>query len=99
MKMSSTKDLALMAEVTRSSLSVFIVINADIQHGVSNIPPFVTSQGESLRAAGWDVSFGIIDDRLTPHGLLRNIKRLKQERARAEDEILHAQDGPVTAAA
>jgi len=98
MKMSSTRDLALMAEVTRSSLSVFIVINADIQHGVSNIPPFVTSQGESLRAAGWDVLFGIIDDRTTLSGLLRNIKRLKQERARAADGIVHAQYGSVTAA-
>jgi hypothetical protein len=64
MKMSHTRAPALMAEITRSRLSVFIVINADVKNGVPKIPPFVTSQGESLRAAGWNVSFGIIDNRI-----------------------------------
>ena len=99
MKMNHTRALALPAETTHSSLPVFMVINADVQNGMPEIPPFITSQGESLRTAGWNVSFGIIDDRTTPIGFLRNIKRLKQERARAEYGIVHAQYGSVTAAA
>src|SRR2546427_450404 len=91
-----SRDLARIAETTRSNFSVFMVINADVKDGVPKIPPFVTSQGESLRAAGWNVSFGVIDDRTTPTGLLRNVKRLKQEREGAGRGIVHAQYGTVT---
>ncbi|MGE3539043.1 MAG: glycosyltransferase [Candidatus Tectimicrobiota bacterium] len=98
MNLPRAKDQSQTAETRHDTAVVFMVINADVKHGVPTIPPFVTSQAESLRTLGWHVSLGVIDDRTTPGGVLRNIKRLRQERAGASRGLVHAQYGSVTAA-
>jgi glycosyltransferase involved in cell wall biosynthesis len=66
--------------------------------GQIQMSSFVKSQAESLRAVGWEVYLGIIDERKSLHGINRNIRRLKREIAETRPRLVHAQYGSVTAA-
>ena len=60
--------------------------------------PFVRSQSEALQKAGLKVHLGVVDNRTSPHGILRNIHRLRREIAYVQPALVHAQYGSVTAA-
>jgi teichuronic acid biosynthesis glycosyltransferase TuaC len=78
--------------------SVFMVRNCDLKDGVPEIPTFLKHKAESLRALGWEVFIGGVDDRRSIRGILRNVQRLKKEVARHEPGLVHAKYGSVTAA-
>jgi teichuronic acid biosynthesis glycosyltransferase TuaC len=77
--------------------SVFMVIAGNWKNGALAIPTFVRSQAESLRSAGWEVTLGVVDDRTSVHGILRNVRRLRREVNRSRPGLVHAQYGSVTA--
>lgn len=83
-------------EVTKAS--VFMVVGANRKDGVLEIPSFVTSQAESLQNVGWEVFLGVVDDRTSVRGILRNLRTLKRQVAHAKPTLVHAQYGSVTAA-
>jgi teichuronic acid biosynthesis glycosyltransferase TuaC len=77
--------------------SVFMCMNGNRTDGVWEIPTFVKTQVESLRSAGWEVLMGIVDDRTSVHGILRNVRKLWKQVSRAAPGLVHAQYGSVTA--
>ena len=81
-----------------SKPSVFMVVNSNLKDGTPKISSFVMSQAESLRAVEWQTVFGVVDDRTSIRGILRNIKRLNGEIAQIKPGLVHAQYGSVTAA-
>src|SRR5262245_2560139 len=83
---------------TDAQNSVFMVINGSVKNGEPQFPTFVRSQAEALQNAGWEVSVGVIDDRTSVRGVLRNMGRLKNEIVIAKPQVIHAQYGSVTAA-
>ena len=78
--------------------SVFMVVNSNLKDRVSEISSFVVGQAQSLRDSEWQTFFGIVDDRTSVRGILRNISRLKEEIGRIKPRLVHAQYGSVTAA-
>lgn len=78
--------------------SVFMIVAGNWKNGAPAISPFVKSQAESLRSAGWEVALGIVDDRTSVHGILQNVRRLRKEVSRRRPGLVHAQYGSVTAA-
>jgi teichuronic acid biosynthesis glycosyltransferase TuaC len=78
--------------------SVFMVVNSNFKDGAHEISSFVLSQAKSLRGSQWQTSFGIVDDRTSVRGILRNIGRLKEEIDRIKPGLVHAQYGSVIAA-
>ncbi len=75
-----------------------MVVSGSLKDGVPETNTFVTSQAESLRASGWEVILGVVDDRTSFRGIARNIRRLREEIARTQARLVHAQYGSVTAA-
>ena len=75
-----------------------MLVNGRRRDGALDIPNFVNSQAESLRQAGWEVVFGVVDDRTSIHGILRNVRRLRSEIAQVKPGLVHAQYGSVTSA-
>ncbi len=59
---------------------------------------FVTSQAESMDQVGWTVVLGVVDDRTSPSGVMRNAKKLLALARRVRPTLIHAQYGSVTAA-
>jgi teichuronic acid biosynthesis glycosyltransferase TuaC len=78
--------------------SVFMIVNGLLEESEPQFPTFVRSQAEALRNAGWQVSVGVIYDRTSVQGILRNIRRLNKEVAAVNAQVIHAQYGSVTAA-
>ncbi len=60
--------------------------------------PFVRTQAESMERAGWTVVYGVVDDRTSPSGVLRNAKKLQALTRRVQPSLIHAQYGSMTAA-
>src|SRR3972149_2306778 len=81
-----------------SKASVFMVTSGNWRDGLLEITTFVKSQAESLRCAGWDVFLGVVDDRISIRGIMRNFRALKKERTKVRPAVVHAQYGSVTAA-
>jgi teichuronic acid biosynthesis glycosyltransferase TuaC len=75
-----------------------MVMNGALRDGVPQVVSFVQSQAEALQAAGWRVQLGVVDNRTSLYGILRNIKRLRSEILAARPVLVHAQYGSVTAA-
>jgi glycosyltransferase involved in cell wall biosynthesis len=84
--------------VAQGKASVFMVRNCDLKNGVPEIPTFLKHKADSLRNAGWEVFTGVIDNRTSTRGILRNVRRLKEEVARYKPALIHAKYGSVTAA-
>lgn len=78
--------------------SVFMVIGASVRDGVAHVSPFVATQAASVREVGWEVFLGVVDDRTSLRGVLRNVRRLRREIAKANPGVVHPQYGSVTAA-
>ncbi len=51
-----------------------------------------------MERAGWPVVFGLVDDRTSPSGVMRNAKKLEALTRRVEPSLVHAQYGSMTAA-
>lgn len=77
--------------------SVFMVANGNWINGLPDISTLVQSQANSIRTAGWEVFLGVVDDRTSFKGILRNIQRLKREINHTTPGLVHAQYGSVTA--
>jgi len=78
--------------------SVFLVIGADRKNGSPNLPAVVNETVDVLRSVGWSVSVGVVDDRTSVLGILRNVRILRNEVAQTNPCIIHAQYGSVTSA-
>jgi teichuronic acid biosynthesis glycosyltransferase TuaC len=76
---------------------VLVVAPGDWQDGRPRVFPFVETQIASLREAGWDVRIGLVDDRTSPTGVARNIRRILGEARAFDPAVVHAQYGTVTA--
>lgn len=73
----------------------FVIAPGSVRDGVSCL---VSEQIASICTSGWDVCLGIVDDRTSPAGILRNVRRLKSEISGKKPLVVHAQYGSVTAA-
>jgi glycosyltransferase involved in cell wall biosynthesis len=78
--------------------SVFMVRNCELKDGVPQIPAFLEHKIEYLRNAGVEEFIGVVDDRTSIRGILRNIRRLKSEIIRYQPGLVHAEYGSITAA-
>lgn len=77
--------------------SVFMVANGNVKNGLPDISSFVQSQANSIGMAGWEVFIGVVDDRTSVSGIIRNIRRLRQEIIQARPGLVHVQYGSMTA--
>ncbi len=75
-----------------------MLLSANLKEGAPDIPTFFHQKAEALRQQGWRVTFGVLDDRTSPKGLLRNYRRLKQEVEEHAPDVVHAKYGSTTAA-
>jgi teichuronic acid biosynthesis glycosyltransferase TuaC len=75
--------------------SVFVVAPGSALEGVSCL---VSEQIASVRDSEWEACLGVVDDRASPGGILRNIRRLKAEISGKKPLVVHAHYGSVTAA-
>ncbi len=87
----------MVAEQTLKS-SVFMVTAGNVKGQPGDVVSFVQSQAGSIRTAGWKVTFGLVDDRTSLGGILRNVRRLKKEIRQKNPGLVHAQYGSVIAA-
>jgi glycosyltransferase involved in cell wall biosynthesis len=62
-----------------------------------NAPPYLITQVQALRDLGVEVSYGIVDDRTSIHGILRNLTRLKRRVADVNPAVIHAQYASISA--
>jgi glycosyltransferase involved in cell wall biosynthesis len=72
-------------------------MNGRFRNGMPEVVSFVSSQAAAVERAGWRVTLGVVDNRTSPYGILRNVKRLHREIAEARPAVVHAQYGTVTA--
>jgi len=75
-----------------------MIINGNRNGEMFDVPPFVSDQARFVSRAGWQVSVGVVDDRTSVQGIVRNSRRLSDEIAAARPAVVHAQYGSVTAA-
>ena len=75
-----------------------MVVDGNWKDGTLEIANFVRSQIKSLQSLGWKVFVGVVDDRTSIQGIVRNVQRLKEEVAQSRPGLIHAQYGSVTAA-
>jgi len=78
--------------------SIFFIVNANVRAGVPDISDFLTAQRIYLEREGFQVSLGVVDDRTSISGILRNLRRLKREIKMYHPQIVHAHYGTMTAA-
>jgi len=78
--------------------SVFMVTNSNLKKGIPDVFTFVNSQADSIKKAGWKMHMGVVDDRTSVKGILRNIRKLRSEVVLVKPGLVHAQYGSVTAA-
>jgi glycosyltransferase involved in cell wall biosynthesis len=76
---------------------VFIIAPA-IRPNSDETSSIVADQVTSLRRLGWKVVVGVVDDRTSIPGILRNVRRLATQVAHVKPSVVHAQYGTVTAA-
>ena len=86
-----------MKQLSQHKQSIFMVVSGEWKGHEFYPPTFVKSQTESLRNAGYEVFWGIVDDRTSMQGIIRNFKRLRQEISDIQPEVVHAQYGSMTA--
>ncbi|GJL59416.1 MAG: hypothetical protein NPIRA03_22730 [Nitrospirales bacterium] len=77
--------------------SVYMVANGNVINGIPEISTFVQSQASSMRMAGWEVFLGIVDDRTSIKGIIRNIRRLQGEVGQKKPDLVHVLYGSMTA--
>ena len=78
---------------------VLMIVPGSVEDGEVRVTlPFVRSQAESMEKAGWMVVYGVVDDRTSPSGVMRNAKKLRALARRVEPSLVHAQYGSMTAA-
>ncbi len=80
------------------SPSVLMVTSGSSTNGNRDISPFVQVQVESLEEIGWTVHYGLVDDRRSAGGIMRNTRRLTDDVRRLQPGVVHAQFGSVIAA-
>ena len=78
--------------------TVFMVVPGTRQGGRVRTIPFIEAQAEGLRAGGHLVVLGALEERTSPRGVVRNIRRLRREVDDSGAMVVHAQYGTVTAA-
>ena len=74
--------------------SIYMVIGGNKVNETMQVSCLVTEQAASLQQAGLDVCWGIVDDRTSLHGIMRNIKRLRRAINQQSPALVHAQYGP-----
>jgi len=77
--------------------SIYMVIGGNKVNETMQVSCFVTEQAASLQKAGLDVCWGIVDDRTSLHGIMRNIQRLRRAINQQSPAIVHAQYGSMIA--
>jgi len=78
---------------------VLMVVPGSVEDGEARVAlPFVRSQAESMERERWLVVYGVVDDRTSPFGVMRNAKKLQTLARRVEPSVVHAQYGSMTAA-
>ena len=73
--------------------SVYMLTSGNMVDGVPVFSPFVRVQSRFLRERGLSVTVGIVDDRTSIPGLLRNFRRIRQEVADLRPAVVHVQYG------
>jgi len=73
--------------------SVYMLTGGNVVDGTPVISSFVAVQARSVEQAGWRVKLGLVDDRTTVRGVVRNLKRMLREIAAEGPAVVHAQYG------
>lgn len=73
--------------------TVLLIAAGCKQRGTVQVSNLVSRQAEALRTNGWEVDVGIVDSRLSPLGVLRNIRRLRAWCRSYPPRLIHAQYG------
>jgi hypothetical protein len=58
--------------------SVYMLTSGTVADGKPAFSPFVAVQARSVERAGWRVAVGLVDDRTSVAGVLRNLKRISR---------------------
>ena len=72
---------------------VYMLTSGKMIDGVPTFSPFVRVQSRFLRELGLSVTVGIVDDRTSILGVLRNFNRIRQEIADLRPTVVHVQYG------
>ena len=80
-----------------SGCRVFMVASGSLQGSKADVGILVENQAASLHSTGWSLTLGVLDDRTSISGILRNVRRLRREVSDAMATVVHAQYGSVTA--
>lgn len=72
---------------------IYMLTSGKMVDGVPMFSPFVKVQSHFLRERGLSVKVGIVDDRTSVLGVIRNFKRIRKEIADLRPEVVHVQYG------
>ena len=72
---------------------IYMLTSGKTVDGVPMFSPFVRVQSHFLRECGLSVTVGIVDDRTSVFGVIRNFKRIRKEIADLRPAVVHAQYG------
>jgi glycosyltransferase involved in cell wall biosynthesis len=77
---------------------VFMVASGSFRGSKADVGVLVENQAASLHSTTWPLTLGVLDDRTSISGILRNVRRLRKEVDGAMATVVHAQYGSMTAA-
>jgi glycosyltransferase involved in cell wall biosynthesis len=77
--------------------SVYMLTSATLVNGTPDFSPFVAVQARYVEQTGWRVAVGLVDDRTTVAGVLRNLRRMFREIGADPPGVVHAQYGSMLA--
>jgi glycosyltransferase involved in cell wall biosynthesis len=72
---------------------IYMLTSGKMVDGVPMFSPFVKVQSHFLRERGLSVKVGIVDDRTSVLGVIRNFKRIRKEIADLRPAVVHVQYG------
>jgi glycosyltransferase involved in cell wall biosynthesis len=72
---------------------IYMMTSGQIVGGPIVFSPFVKVQTRALQQRGVSVTIGIVDDRTSMRGVLRNLRRIRREIAALRPDVVHVQYG------
>lgn len=72
---------------------IYMLTSGKIVDGQPVFSPFVTVQSRALQERGVSVTVGIVDDRTSIRGVMRNLRRIRREISALRPDVVHVQYG------
>ena len=77
--------------------SVYMLTGSTMVNGKPGFSPFVAVQARYVEQTGWRVALGLVDDRTSIAGVVRNLRRMRHELGADPPGVVHAQYGSMLA--